>query len=257
MRMAVAARAEPAGPAPGPSLEPLHHRPESGPHNCADCNVRGVCLPRGLAEEDIAALFHLRYVQQRITAGHALYRAGDAFEAIYAVRTGFLKSSFGLDDGRDHVTGFHMAGDVVGLDGMGTGRHCSDVRALEDSHVCVIPRSRLWEPAMQSQLRKAMALELVRDHRAMLVMGAMRADERLAAFLLELSQRLLERGFASSDFNLPMTRDEIASHLGLKMETVSRLFSRLRDEGLIAVRQKHIRILDADGLRAATGGISA
>ena len=133
----------------------------------------------------------------------------------------------------------------------------TDVRALEDSHVCVIPHKRLRDPALQPVLRKAMALELVRDQGAMLLLGTMSADERLAAFLLNLSQRFHARGFASSDFHLRMTRDEIASYLGVKMETVSRLFSRFRDEGFIAVQQKHIRILDADGLRAVMGRVTA
>ena len=257
MRLAEAPRAKPADPAPRPTLNHLYHEPESRAHTCASCNVRDVCLPRGLAKEDVAALFDIRYAQQRVRAGHALFRAGDAFGAIYAVRTGFLKSSVALGDGRDQVTGFHMAGEIVGLDGMGTGLHSIDVRALEDSYVCVIPRARLCEPAMQPQLRKAMALELVRDQGVMLLLGTMSADERLAAFLLNLSQRFLARGFASSEFHLRMTREEIASYLGLTMETVSRLFSRFRDEGFVAVQQKHIRILDVDGLRAVMGRVTA
>jgi len=257
MRLAEAPRAKPADPAPRATLNHLYHEPQSRAHTCASCNVRDVCLPRGLAKEDVAALFDVRYAQQRVRAGHALFRAGDAFGAIYAVRTGFLKSSVALGDGRDQVTGFHMAGEIVGLDGMGTGLHSLDVRALEDSYACVIPRSRLCEPAMQPQLRKAMALELVRDQGVMLLLGTMSADERLAAFLLNLSQRFLARGFASSDFHLRMTREEIASYLGLTMETVSRLFSRFRGEGFIAVQQKHIRILDVDGLRAVMGRVTA
>jgi CRP/FNR family transcriptional regulator len=219
--------------------------------------VRDACVARGLAKEDMAGLFDIRFAQQRLKAGHALYRAGDAFDAIYAVRAGFLKSGFALEDGRHQVTGFHMAGEIVGLDGMGTGQHCTDVRALEDSYVCVIPHQRLRDPALQPLLRKAMALELVRGQGAMLLLGTMSADERLAVFLLNLSQRFLARGFAPSDFHLRMTRGEIASYLGLKMETVSRLFSQFRDEGFIAVQQKHIRILDAQGLRTVVGRVTA
>ncbi len=250
MRLAEAPRAKPAAPAPRPTLNHLYRGPDSRSHTCASCNVRDACVARGLAKEDAAGLFDIRFGRQRVKAGHALYRAGDPFGAIYAVRAGFLKSSFALEDGRDQVTGFHMAGEIVGLDGMGTGLHCTDVRALEDSYVCVIPHKRLRDPALQPVLRKAMALELVRGQGAMLLLGTMNADERLAAFLLNLSQRFLARGFASSDFHLRMTREEIASYLGVKMETVSRLFSRFRDAGFIAVQQKHICILDIAGLRS-------
>jgi len=254
--MAEVAYARPAVPAARPTLNHLHHDPAEA--TCASCNVRGSCLPRGLSQEDVAALFDATYTQRRVNAGHALYRAGAAFDAIYAVRTGFLKSSFGMeDDSRDRVTGFHMAGEIVGMEALGTGLHASDVSALQDSVVCVIPYSRLEEPGIQGQLRKAMALELVRDQGVMLLLGTMKADERLAAFLLNLSQRLRARGFESSDFHLPMSRADIASYLGLQIETVSRAFSRFHSEGFVRVRQKHIRINDLAALRAVMAKVTA
>jgi CRP/FNR family transcriptional regulator len=166
------------------------------------------------------------------------------------VRAGFFKASVVLEDGRDQVTGFHMAGEIVGMDGIGTERHSSDVIALEDSEVCIIPYARLEEAGMQRQLHKAMSRELVRDQGVMMLLGTMRAEERLAAFLLNLSTRFVARGFSQSEFHLRMTREEIGSYLGLSLETVSRLFSRFQEEGLIAVRQKHIVIHDIPGLKA-------
>jgi len=185
-----------------------------------------------------------------VKRGETLYRCGEAFESLYAVRSGFLKSSVVLEDGRDQVTGFHMAGEIVGMDGIGTERHAADVIALEDSEVCVIPYARLEEFGLERQLHKVMSRELVRDQGVMMLLGTMRAEERLAAFLLNLSQRFVARGYSPNEFHLRMTRDEIGSYLGLSLETVSRLFSRFQADELIAVQQKHIRILDTAGLRA-------
>ena len=182
-----------------------------------------------------------------------LYRAGACFESLYVIRSGFFKSVVALEDGRDQVTGFHMAGEVLGMDGLDTECHAADVTALEDSEVCIIPRARLNDPALQRSLCKVMSRELARDHRVMLLLGSMRSEERLATFLLNLSHRLLARGFSAHEFHLRMTREEIGSYLGLSFETVSRLFSRFHLEGLLCVAQKHICILDIDGLRALTG----
>jgi CRP/FNR family transcriptional regulator, anaerobic regulatory protein len=217
---------------------------------CSACNLRDICLPGGLEEDQVAAFSDTVYTRKRVKRGDTLYRNGEAFGAIYAVRTGFFKSSVVLEDGRDQVTGFHMAGEIVGMDGIGTDHHMSDVIALEDSEVCIIPYARLEEAGMQRQLHKAMSRELVRDQGVMLLLGTMRAEERLAAFLLNLSTRFVARGFSPSEFHLRMTREEIGSYLGLSLETVSRLFSRFQEEGIIGVQQKHIVIHDIAGLKS-------
>ncbi len=216
---------------------------------CVTCNLREICLPCGLQANDMARLDEVVYTKKRLKRGETLYRSGEEFESLYAVRSGFFKSSVVLEDGRDQVTGFHMAGEIVGMDGIGTDRHAADVVALEDSEVCVIPYVRLEEAGLQRQLSKVMSRELVRDQGVMMLLGTMRAEERLAAFLLNLSQRFVARGYSPNEFHLRMTRDEIGSYLGLSLETVSRLFSRFQAEDLIAVQQKHIRILDTAGLR--------
>ena len=219
------------------------------PTNCSTCNLRELCLPCGMAASEQQKLRNLVYTRKRVKRGETLFHAGAGFDSLYAVRTGFFKSSVVLEDGRDQVTGFHMAGEVLGMDGIGTGHHTADLTALEDSEVCVIPYSHLEEPSLQRQLHKVMSRELVRDQGVMTLLGTMKAEERLAAFLLNLSQRFTARGFSASEFHLRMTRDEIGSYLGLSLETVSRLFSRFADDGLIAVQQKHIRILDVTGLK--------
>jgi CRP/FNR family transcriptional regulator len=227
------------------------------PTHCSTCNLREVCLPCGLGAADQQRLGDLVYTRKRVKRGDTLFHAGADFDSIYAVRSGFFKSSVVLEDGRDQVTGFHMAGEVLGLDGIGTGCHTADLIALEDSEVCVIPYAHLEEPSLQRQLHKVMSRELVRDQGVMMLLGTMKAEERLAAFLLNLSQRFVARGFSPCEFHLRMTRDEIGSYLGLSLETVSRLFSRFHDDGLINVQQKHIRILDVAGLKAVMSQANA
>jgi CRP/FNR family transcriptional regulator len=216
---------------------------------CGTCNLREICLPGGLEGSNPGLLDDLVYTRKRVKRGETLYRAGAGFDSLYAVRSGFFKSRVVLEDGRDQVTGFQMAGEILGMDGIGTNQHAADAIALEDSEVCVIPYTRLEEPTLQRQLHKVMSRELVRDQGVMMLLGTMRAEERLAAFLLNLSQRFTVRGYSSQEFHLRMTRDEIGSYLGLSLETVSRLFSRFQDDGLITVQQKHIRILDIPGLK--------
>ena len=216
---------------------------------CATCNLHELCLPCGL-KDGSELLDDLTYTRKRVKRGEVLFHAGAPFEFLYAVRSGFFKSNVLLEDGRDQVTGFHMAGEVLGLDGIGTDSHTADVIALEDSEVCVIPYEHLEEPGLQRQLQKVMSRELVRDQGVMMLLGTMKAEERLAAFLLNLSTRFTARGYSASEFHLRMTRDEIGSYLGLSLETVSRLFSRFQEDGHITVQQKHVRILDIPGLKA-------
>ena len=220
------------------------------PTHCGACNLREVCLPCGMIGSARELLDNMVYTRKRVKRGDTLYRVGGGFDSLYAVRSGFFKSRVVLEDGRDQVTGFHMTGEILGMDGIGTEQHTADVIALEDSEVCVIPYSHLEQPELQRQLHKVMSRELVRDQGVMMLLGTMRAEERLAAFLLNLSQRFTARGYSQSEFHLRMTRDEIGSYLGLSLETVSRLFSRFQDDGLITVQQKHICILDIPGLKA-------
>ncbi|MDX5444790.1 MAG: fumarate/nitrate reduction transcriptional regulator Fnr [Zoogloeaceae bacterium] len=221
---------------------------------CSQCNLHELCLPVGMNAAEINRLDQLVDTRRKVRKGQALYRSGDPFEAIYAIKVGWFKTDVLLEDGREQVTGFQMTGEMLGLDGISTEAHSCNAVALEDSEVCVIPYDQLEElsrevEGLQHQFHKVMSREIVRDHGVMMLLGSMRAEERLAAFLLNLSQRFNARGFSSAEFHLRMTRDEIGSYLGLKLETVSRAFSRFQDEGFIAVQQKHIRINDLAGLR--------
>lgn len=232
-----------------------HANPDTPQVACSNCNLRELCMPVGLTPEELQQLDELVYARRRLKRGDALYRAGEQFTALYAVRSGFFKTRVTFDDGRDQVTGFSMAGELLGMDGIAQERHSCDAVALEDSEICMIPYARLEQVSseirsLRSHLHKVMSREIVRENGVMMLLGTMRAEERLAAFLLNLSQRMNARGYAALEFNLRMTREEIGSYLGMKLETVSRLFSRFQADALIEVDQKYVRIRDIEGLRA-------
>jgi len=221
---------------------------------CSSCNLRELCLPLGLSVEELDKLGKFVAPPRSIRRGDALFHAGERFASLYAVRTGFFKTRLVADDGRDQVTGFQMAGELLGLDGISSDHHTVDAIALEDSQVCQIPYeqletlSREFTP-LQQQFHKIMSREIVRDHGVMLLLGSMRAEERVAAFLVNLTQRLQARGFSPTALVLRMTREEIGSYLGLKLETVSRTFSKFQEDGLLEVKQRDVRVRDAAGLR--------
>ncbi len=221
---------------------------------CSQCALRGLCLPGGLAPDEMDQLEALIGVRRKVRRGQYLYRSGDEFGAIHAIRRGFFKTEVLAEDGRDQVTGFQMAGDFLGMDGISNEVHTCNAVALEDSEVCRIPFAELERlssklPTLQHHFYKLMSREIVRDQGVMAWIGSLGADKGLAAFLLNLSQRLAIRGYSSSEFHLRMTRKEIGSHLGVRLQTVSRSFSRFQEEGLISVQQKHIRILDMSRLK--------
>jgi CRP/FNR family transcriptional regulator, anaerobic regulatory protein len=244
-----------------PQLQPVPGTPfqsECFRVACASCNLRELCLPVGMSNEQVERLDSMVATRRSVPRGDALFRNGDNFQSLYAVRTGFFKTCVTAEDGRDQVTGFQMAGELIGLDGIANERHSCDAVALEDSVVCVIPFGQLEQLSrqlsdLQRQLHKVMSREIVRDHGVMLLLGSMRAEERLAAFLLNLTKRLQARGFSGTSLILRMTREEIGSYLGLKLETVSRTFSKFQDEGLLEVKQRHIRVVDPAALNALVG----
>ena len=221
---------------------------------CANCNVREICQPAGLTLEELDQLDALVDVRRNVRRGDTLYRAGEPFNALYAVRSGFFKSRITYEDGRDQVIGFFMAGEILGMDGIGQDTHNCDAVALEDSEICSIPYGRLEElsreiSSLQRHFHKIMSREIVRESGVMMLLGVMRAEERIAAFLLNLSQRLSARGYSPIEFHLRMTREEIGSYLGLKLETVSRAFSKFHKDDLIEIDQKFVRIKSIEGLK--------
>jgi CRP/FNR family transcriptional regulator len=211
-------------------------------------------MPLGLNAAELLRIDEVVSQRKKIAKGESLFRNGDKFNALYAIRTGFFKTCVSSEDGRDQVTGFQMAGEIMGLDGIVSDHHTCDAIALEDAEVCVMPFEHIEElsreiNALQHHVHKIMSREIVREHGVMILLGSMRAEERLAAFLLNLVQRLHARGFSQSELVLRMTREEIGSYLGLKLETVSRTFSKFVEEGIVEVKQRHVRILNAEALK--------
>ena len=221
---------------------------------CSNCNMRELCMPVGLDADELKRVDELVTKRPFVKRGSALFRAGDAFTALYAIRSGFFKTTVTSEDGQTQVIGFQMAGEILGLDGIATDLHTCDAIALEDTEVCTLPFDRIEEiarevKALQHHVHKIMSREIVRENGVMLLLGNMRAEERLAAFLLNLLQRLNARGFSSSEVILRMTREEIGSYLGLTLETISRTFSKFAEDGMITVNQRHIHIQDAGALK--------
>ena len=226
---------------------------------CSTCSLRELCLPVGLRPDEFEQLDTVIKQSHRLKKGEFLFRSGEFFHSLYAIRTGFFKTTVASQDGRDQVTGFFMSGELIGMDGICTHSHSCDAVALEDSEVCELPFGHMEAlskeiPSIQTHFFRLMSREIVRDQGVMLLLGNMRAEERIAAFLLNLSQRLHHRGFAANDFILRMSREEIGSYLGLKLETVSRTLSRFHQEGLIMVEHKHIKLLKPEMLNQMVSG---
>ncbi len=211
-------------------------------------------MPMGLSDDELDRIDDLVTTRRKIKRGDVLFHNGEKFTNLFAIRTGFFKTCITSEDGRAQVTGFQMAGEIVGLDGIVNDVHTCDAVALEDAEVCVLPFDRIEEisrevNSLQRHVHKIMSREIVREHGVILFLGSMRAEERLAAFLLNLVQRLHARGFSQTELLLRMSREEIGSYLGMKIETVSRTFSKFVEDGIVEVKQRNIRILKTDALK--------
>jgi CRP/FNR family transcriptional regulator, anaerobic regulatory protein len=202
--------------------------------------------------------FHAQIVHNRRVRRHEhVHRTGSPLTVVSVINSGFLKTCISGRDGHVQITGFSMRGDMVGLDAVGTGVHQCDTVALEDTHLCGIEFTgfeRLARdiPALQRQFNRTMGAEIARDHDVMLLLGAMRAEERVAIFLLNLSRRFTARGGSAVQFRLPMQRQEIGNYLGLKLETISRALSHLQAGGLIAIDGRDIEIKSISRLQQST-----
>jgi len=211
-------------------------------------------MPTGFNVDEMKKLDEVVEKRRRVKQGELLFNSGDVFTSLYAIRTGFFKTCVTSEDGREQVTGFQMAGEIIGMDGIVSDYHNCNAVALEDAEVCVMPFSDVEElsrelPGLQRHVHKIMSREIVRENSVMMLLGNMRAEERLAAFLLNLVQRLHARGLSQSELVLRMTREEIGSYLGLKLETVSRAFSKFSEEGIIEVKQRYVKIVEPEALK--------
>jgi CRP/FNR family transcriptional regulator len=245
----------PAVPAPAAATVISIHELKA---HCATCSVRELCLSAGLEQDTVRQLDKIISNRTRVRKRESLYRPGEFFHALYAIRLGTFKTVLLAEDGREQITGYHMAGEIVGLDGIGNNRHACQAVALEDGEVCVLPFNQLDElardiPVLRRNLYRLISKDICRDQDMMLLLGSRCAEERLALFLLNLADRYQMRGYSSSEFVLRMTREEIASYLGLKLETVSRLFSHLQGIGMLQVQGRAIKLLDLAALKKLVG----
>ncbi|HLS52079.1 MAG TPA: helix-turn-helix domain-containing protein [Burkholderiaceae bacterium] len=222
---------------------------------CSTCMLSGLCLPIGISPDDVAQLDEVVSERLRIKRGGVLYQQGDEANAIYGIRSGTLKTQLNESSGAVQITGFLLAGEIAGIDGFLNGTQLSSAVALEDTEVCVariddIDQTIAKLPQLRNQLRRITNLEVQRSHQLIISLGVLRAEQRLAAFLMSMSQKLQALGYSPTHFILRMSREEIGNYLGLTLETVSRLFSRFAREKLINVKQREIELLDIDELQA-------
>lgn len=231
------------------------------PHqaHCRDCSLAPLCLPLSLEMADLDALDRIVKRGRPLNKGEFLFRQGDAFASVFAVRAGALKTFTLSDSGEEQITGFHLPSELVGLSGVDTDSHPVSAQALETTSVCEIPFERLDElavqlPQLRRQLMRVMSREIRDDQQMMLLLSRKTADERIATFLVNLSARFRARGFSAQQFRLAMSRNELGNYLGLAVETVSRVFTRFQHNGLIEAAGKDVQILDPIELCALAGG---
>ncbi len=226
--------------------------------SCSNCKIGASCLSSALDGKDFRSFEDVWLTRKKLSKGDLLFGIGAPSEFLYVVKLGFLKGAVVSSEGKEQVTGFHMAGDHLGLDAVYTRRHTCEVSALEESEVCCIPLEVMRKltrscGSFNDRVVRLLGQEIHRQQEVMTMLGSMTADERIAAFLLDLSRRFEERGYSRAEFVLRMTRSEIASYLGLKLETVSRALSKLAERCLIDIKQKHIHIIDIETLKKVAG----
>lgn len=222
---------------------------------CRDCSLSMLCLPMGLRPEDVDRLDAIVKRNRPLQRGDHLFRSSEAFRNLYVVKTGAVKTYTQSNDGDEQVVGFHLPGEVLGMDAIQENQHGCSARALETTAICELPFERLEDlasniPSLQHQMFRLLSKEISQDAEMMTLLGRSTAEERVASFLLSLSDRFHRRGFSASDFFLSMSRQEIGSYLGLALETVSRLFTRFQEEKILKVERKHVQILDLERLRS-------
>lgn len=224
--------------------------------SCARCSLHELCLPAAIGGDDLHRLDDIVRARRPLAPGERLYRAGQPLEALYVAREGAFKTVTAAADGDEQVLGFHLPGELMGLDGLGSDLHAVDAEALTRAEVCAIPLHQLETvardvPGLQRQLMRIIGQGIGRDQAHLQALGRRQALERIALFLHGLAERYRALGRDDTQLMLPMSREDIASYLGIVIETVSRTLTKMRDDGVIAVDGRQIRILDPARLAAA------
>ena len=222
--------------------------------HCQSCSLYDLCLPMGLNTGDLDKLDNVIKRRKSVNKNNFLFRMGESLKSVYAIRSGSFKTYLTNPDGTEQIIGFSLPGELLGMDAISDNEHSCSAKALETSSVCEIPFERLEMlahdiPNLQHQLLRLMSKEIQQDQNLMLLLAQMPAETRLASFLLGMSERLNQRGYAANEYNLSMSRGDIANLLGMAVETISRLLSHFQEDGLLKVERKHITILDLAQLR--------
>ena len=230
------------------------HCPHDYQINCNNCQLGNICLPLALESDDIDKLDDIIQRGKPLQKDEHLYRSSDSFTSVYAVRSGVLKAYQVTDDGREQVTGFYFPGEVLGLDGISQNIYTCSAKALETAAVCEIPFERLEElsskiPDLQRHFFQLMSREITEDQQLITMLSKNSAEERIAALIISISTRNSRRKLSATHFHLPMSRIDIGNYLGLTVETVSRILSRLQKLELLNIRNKEVHIIDMAGLR--------
>lgn len=214
---------------------------------CTDCSLNPICLPIAVRDDELDELDSIIKRSRPLRRGEHLFRPGDTFESVYAVRSGAFKTYTLTEEGEEQVTGFYLPGEILGMDGLSTNQHSNAAKSLESSAICEIPFTKLEGlssriPTLQRHFFQLMSREIQADQQLMLLLTKKPADERVAALLLNLSSRYTRRGLSANRFRLPMSRNDIGNYLGLAVETVSRIFTRLQQSGVLTVNGKEIEV---------------
>lgn len=226
--------------------------------SCKECSLRTLCLPAGIARDDMERLDEVIRSRMPLDRGEALFRAGERLEQLFVVRSGTVRTTKAGADGEEQVIGFHLPGELVGLEAISDDVHHCDAIALERTSVCAVPFDHLQQiasriPSLQRQFHRLISRELVQDQQHLLALGRRTARQRVALFLYSLAERLESAGFDGTELRLSMSREDIANYLGLALETVSRLLTKLAEEGLIEVERRRVRIDDRRALATQAG----
>ena len=217
--------------------------------SCAQCSLRQLCLPAGIKVDELEQLDRIVKRRRPLERGERLFRTGDRLQSVYVARDGAIKTVSSNAEGEEQVLGFHLPGDLVGLDALGSGTHRCEAVALTTANVCEVPFEQLTQvaaqlPSLQQQLMRVIGQGVDRDQDHMGMLARRQANERIALFLHGLGERYRQVGQSGTDIRLPMSREDIASYLGLALETVSRGFTRLQEDGVVSVLGRRVEVVD-------------
>ncbi len=235
----------------------LRQAPSAFKASCHQCSLSNLCLPLALEDNDLDRLEDIVRQGRVFDRGEHIFDQSTPFRSCFAVRSGAVKTSIVTESGEEQVTGFYLPGELIGLDSMSDNHYACTARALERTNVCEFPVDKLEEltvklPDLQHHLYYLMSQEIRNSHQLALLLSKNTAEERIAALLLSLSSRFQRRRLSGTRFRLPMPRNDIANFLGLAVETVSRVFTRFQQQGLIKARGREVELQDLDALQKIT-----